>query len=155
MSVYLSHFLPFKIHLTKISPILIKMVDFKNLAWATSFATRASRKFIYLPYRANGKKSYCHTLTYLYACKKITYGQMEKIPFVIHPRSSERNMVEKKMFHLFFISKIYSHVMQKWRPKTGMAIPYCLCWKLLHTRQKYSDISNLFAKLQHAKAPES
>ena len=30
-----------------------------------------------------------------------------------------------------------------------------LCWKLLHTRQKYSDISNLFAKLQHAKAPES
>ena len=32
------------------------MVDFKNLAWATSFATRASRKFIYLPYRASGKK---------------------------------------------------------------------------------------------------
>ena len=30
--------------------------DFKNLAWATSFATRASRKFIYLPYRASGKK---------------------------------------------------------------------------------------------------
>ena len=55
MSVYLdllSHFLPFKIHLTNISPILIKMVDFKNLAWATSFATRANRKFIYLPYRA-------------------------------------------------------------------------------------------------------
>ena len=38
------------------------MVDFKTLAWATSFATRASRKFIYLPYRASGKKSYCHTL---------------------------------------------------------------------------------------------
>ena len=38
------------------SPILIKMVDFKNLAWATSFATRASRKFIYLPYRASGRK---------------------------------------------------------------------------------------------------
>ena len=56
MSVYidlLSHFLPFKIHLTNISPILIKLVDFKNLAWATSFATRASRKFIY---RASGKK---------------------------------------------------------------------------------------------------
>ena len=35
----LSHFQPFKIHLTNISPILIKMVDFKNLAWATSFAT--------------------------------------------------------------------------------------------------------------------
>ena len=33
----------------------------------------------------------------------------------------------KKMFCLFFISKIYSHVTQKWRPKTGMAIPYCLC----------------------------
>ena len=44
------------------SPILIKIVDFKNLAWATSFATRASRKFIYLPYRASGGKSYCHTL---------------------------------------------------------------------------------------------
>ena len=53
----------------------------------------------------------------------------------------------KKMFCLFFISKIYSHVTQKWRPKTGMAIPYCLCWKLLDTRRKYSDISNLFAKL--------
>ena len=61
----------------------------------------------------------------------------------------------KEMFCLFFISKIYSHVTQKWRPKMGMAIPYCLCWKLLHTRLKYSDISNLFAKLQHAKAPES
>ena len=51
VSVYLellSHFLPFKIHSTNISPILIKMVDFKNLAWATSFANRASRKFIYL-----------------------------------------------------------------------------------------------------------
>ena len=58
----LSHFLPFKIHLTNILPILIKMVDFKNLAWATSFATRAGRKFIYLPYRASGKKSYCHPL---------------------------------------------------------------------------------------------
>ena len=56
--------------------------------------------------------------------------QMEKIPFVMHPRSNESNMVEKKMFCLFFISKIYSHVTQKCRPKTGMAIPYCLCWKL-------------------------
>ena len=59
VSVYLellSHFLPFKIHLTNISPILIKMADFKNLAWATSFATWASRKFIYLHYKASGKK---------------------------------------------------------------------------------------------------
>ena len=65
LSVYLellTHFLPFKIHLTNIKPILIKMVDFKNLAWATSFANRASRIFIYLPYRASGEKSYCHTL---------------------------------------------------------------------------------------------
>ena len=65
VSVYLellSHFLPFRIHLTNISPILIKMADFKDLAWATSFVTRASSKFIYLPYRASGKKSYCHTL---------------------------------------------------------------------------------------------
>ena len=45
----LSHFLPIKISLTNISPILIKTVDFKNLSWATSFATQASRKFIYLP----------------------------------------------------------------------------------------------------------
>ena len=58
----LSHFLPIKINLTNILPILIKLVYFKNMAWATSFATRASRKFIYLPYRASGKKSYCHTL---------------------------------------------------------------------------------------------
>ena len=58
----LSHFLPIKINLTNIVPILIKIVDFKNLAWATSFATRASRKFIYLPYRASWEKSYCHTL---------------------------------------------------------------------------------------------
>ena len=54
--VLLSHFLPFRIHFTNISPILIKMVDFKNLAWATNFATRASRKLIYLPYRASGGK---------------------------------------------------------------------------------------------------
>jgi len=64
--VLLSHFLPFKIHLTNILPILIKMVDFKNLAWATSFATQASRKFIYLPYGASGEKSYCHTMDYLH-----------------------------------------------------------------------------------------
>ena len=61
----------------------------------------------------------------------------------------------KKMFCLFFISKIYSHVTQKWWPKTGIVIPYYLCWKLLYTRRKYSNVSNLFAKLQHAKAPES
>ena len=58
----LSHFLPIKINLINMSPILIKIVDFKNLSWATSFATQASIKFIYLPYRASGKKSYCHTL---------------------------------------------------------------------------------------------
>ena len=50
----LSHFLPIKIHLTNILPILIQMVDFKNLAWATSFATWASRKFIY--WASGGKK---------------------------------------------------------------------------------------------------
>ena len=64
-SELLSHFLPIKINLTNILPILIKMVDLKNLAWATSFATRASRKFIYLPYKASGKKSYWHTLVYI------------------------------------------------------------------------------------------
>ena len=71
--VLLSHFQPFKIHLTNILPILIKMVDFKNLACATSFATQASRKFIYLPFRASGKKSYCHTLsTYLFQVDPVT-----------------------------------------------------------------------------------
>ena len=64
----LSHFLPIKINLTNISPILIKIVDFKNLARATSFATWASRKFIYLPYRASGeeKKSLSYPKTGYY-----------------------------------------------------------------------------------------
>ena len=71
------------------------------------------------------------------------------------PKKQWEQFGGKKMFCLFFISKIYSHVTQKWRPKTGTVIPYCLCWKLLHTRRNYSDISSLLAKLQHAKAPES
>ena len=70
VSLLLSHFLPFKIHLTNISPILIKMADFKNLAWATSFATQARRKFIYLSYRASGEKS-CHTLMVVNAVDKL------------------------------------------------------------------------------------
>ena len=61
--------------------------------------------------------------------------QMEKIPKKQWEQCSGKNM-----FCLFFTSKIYSHVTQKWRPKMGMAIPYCLFWKLLHTRRKYSDI---------------
>ena len=65
-----SHFLPIKINLTNISPILTQMVDFKNLAWATSFATRASRKFIY---RASGEKSYCHTLVCMRVCMHSCY----------------------------------------------------------------------------------
>ena len=52
----LSHFLPFKVHLTNILPILILKNDFKKMVWATSFATWESRKFIYLPIRASGKK---------------------------------------------------------------------------------------------------
>ena len=75
--VFLSHFLPFKIHLINISPILIKMVDFKNLAWATSFATWASRKFIYLPTGQEGEKSYCHTLDLICA---ITYIFLSPCP---------------------------------------------------------------------------
>ena len=78
-----------------------------------------------------------------------------KFPLLYTQEAMRAICWKKKMFCLFFISKIYSHVTQKWRPQTGMVIPYCLCWKLLHTRRKYSDISNLFAKLQHAKAPES
>ena len=33
------------------------MADFKNLAWATSFASQASGKFICLPYMASGEKT--------------------------------------------------------------------------------------------------
>ena len=54
---------------------------------------------------------------------------------------------EKKIC-LFFISKIYSHVMKKWRPKTGMAIPYCLCWKLLHTTLPDENIQTYLICLQ-------
>ena len=87
---------------------------------------------LFLFFTPNGENSLCYT-----------------------PKKQWEQYGGKNMFCLFFISKIYSHVTQKWWPKMGMAIPYCLCWKLLHTRQKYSDISNLFAKVQHAKAPES
>ena len=44
--------------------------------------------------------------------KHVNQFQMEKIPFVIHPRSNESNMVDKKCFVYFFIGKIYSHVTQ-------------------------------------------
>ena len=90
--VLLSHFLPFKIHLTNISPILIKMVGFKTLAWATSFATRASGKFIYLPYRASGEKSYCHTL------ETYGYADMHKCVFWVRlgREKKERGRVNKK-----------------------------------------------------------
>ena len=81
--VLLSHILPFKIHLTNISPILIKMVDFKNLAWATSFATWASRKFIY---RASGKRSYCYTLDVLSCCCTLSY-YTSSLVFCTHTRS--------------------------------------------------------------------
>ena len=52
--------------------------------------------------------------------------QLEKIPFVIHSRRNESNAAERKKKSLIFISKIYSGVMQKWQPKTGMAILYSL-----------------------------
>ena len=39
------------------------MIDFKNLAWATSFATPASRKFIYSALQGNWEtESYCDNL---------------------------------------------------------------------------------------------
>ena len=91
-----------------------------------------------------------------FCCKPFPFFHTKWRKFLLlYTQEAMRAIWWKKMFCLFFISKIYSHVTQKWRPKTGMAITYCLCWKLLHTRRKYSDISNLFAKLQHAKAPES
>ena len=57
----LSHFICFKVHLTKLSPTLIRMVDVKNLAWAASFAIGASRKCSYSP-SSKWKQSYCSTL---------------------------------------------------------------------------------------------
>ena len=55
------------------------------------------------------------------------------------PKKQWEQCSGKKKNCLFFISKIYSHVMQKWRPKMGMAIPYYFCWNLLHSRWKYSN----------------
>ena len=83
------------------------------------------------------------------------HTKWRKFPLLYTQEAMRAIWWRKKCFCLFFISKIYSHFTQKWRPKMGMAIPCCLYWKLLHTRWKYSDGSNLFAKLQHAKAPES
>ena len=88
--------LPFKIHLTNTSPILIKMVDFKNLACATSSATRASRKFIYLPYRANGEKkeellSYPGDDFFIISTKSVTLlSQPLSVPMI-------RNLAELKV----------------------------------------------------------
>ena len=67
----------------------------------------------FLFFKPNGENSLCYTP------KK---HQINKTFFPHHIALS--NMVG--MFCLFFISKIYSHDTQKWRPKMGMAIPYCL-----------------------------
>ena len=83
----LSHFLPFKIHPTNILPILIEMVYFKNLACATSFATQASRKFIYLPYRASGEKK---LLSYpeRYICiSQIAVGEKPELSILHNPNT--------------------------------------------------------------------
>ena len=54
------------------------------------------------------------------------HTKRRKFP-LLYTQEAMSNMVEKKKICLFFISKIYSHITQKWRPKTGMAIPYaCL-----------------------------
>ena len=118
MSIYLdllSHFLPFKIHLTNISPILIKMVDFKNLAWATSFATRASRKFIY---RASGEKSYCHTL---YCSSSLELLITDHSHSVIHQPSGLGQTIQ--VLH----AQVHKHKSDK-----EMRVKKCdiLCWDL-------------------------
>ena len=88
-----------------------------------------------------------------FCCKPVPFfhTKWRKFPLLYTQEAMRAIWWRKKKNCLFFISKIYSHVMQKWRPKTGMAIPYCLCWKLLHTRRKYSDISNLFATCKSAR----
>ena len=90
----LSHFLPIKINLTNILPVSIKIVDFKNLAWATSFATQASGKFTYMPYRASRKKvivipckqpmqsATCHAksltpVSYKFLCGKLQFAKVQ------------------------------------------------------------------------------
>ena len=98
-----------------------------------------------------------HSLCNSFVVNQFLFFQTKwrKFPLLYTQEAMRAIWWRKKRIFIFFISKIYSHVTQKWRPKTGIAIPYCLCWKLLHTRRKYSDISIFFAKLQHEKAPES
>ena len=80
---------------------------------------------------------------------------MEKILHMLYTQEGMRAMQWRKKIYYYFLLAKYIPVSQKYWPKMGMAIPYCLCWKLLHTKRKYSDMSNLFAELQHAKAKES
>ena len=58
----------------------------------------------FLFFTPNGKNSLCYT-----------------------PKKQSQQYGGEKMFCLFFISKIYSHVMQKWWPKMRMAILFTAC----------------------------
>ena len=86
----------------------------------------------FLFFTPNGKNSLCYT-----------------------PKKQSQQYGGEKMFCLFFISKIYSHVMQKWWPKMRMAILFTACVGSYLIPDKNIQTSNLFAKLQHAKVPES
>ena len=69
-------------------------------------------------------------------------------------RQREQYGGEKK-FVYFLLAKYTPMSRKNGGQKREWRYPTARVWKLLHTRRKYSDISNLFAKLQHAKAPES
>ena len=78
---------------------------------------------------------------------------MKKIPFVIHSKSNESNMVEKKKIVYFLLAK-YTPMSRKngsqkreWRYPTTCVGSYFIPDENIQTY--------LFAKLQHAKAPES
>ena len=57
-----------------------------------------------------------------FCCKSVPFFHTKWRKFGC-TQEAMRAMWWEKMFHLFFICKIYSHVTQKWWPKTGMRYP--------------------------------
>ena len=84
---------------------------------------------------------------------------MEKIPFVnvIHSRSNESNAVRKKNSVYFLLAKYipmsHKNGGQKWNGNTPSTA--CVGSYFIPDKNIPTYISNLFAKLQHAKAPGS
>ena len=74
----------------------------------------------------------CHSLCNSFVVNQFFSHQMEKIPFVIHPRSNESNMVgEKNVLFIFFSKIIYTPMSHKnggqkweWRYPTAFVGSY-------------------------------